>query len=93
MGKSGRSNRESQQHSGLLAGARGGKRTILPPYIFKVLREDDRVLLEPLRETDVVHLSEHDEFITGFLKVNPWKDDSKALGIEQLDGNRRQTRD
>lgn len=43
-------------------------------YIFRVIREEDRVLLEPFPDDDTqIHLEAGDEFITGMLNTSPWK--------------------
>ena len=49
----------------------------MKPYIFRVHREvvggeTVSVRLEPFAETDVLHPSEGDEFITGMLAVDPY---------------------
>jgi hypothetical protein len=43
-------------------------------YVFRVIREDDRVLLEPWPDDDTkINLEAGDEFITGTLNSSPWK--------------------
>lgn len=69
--------------------ARKDRWPMMGRYIFKVHREDDRVLLEPLKETDVIHLDEGNEFITGFLKAKPWKGNVLAMNPDMIDGSRR----
>lgn len=51
----------------------------MKPYIFRVIREkvgDEtvRVLLEPYNPSQMVTLTEGDEFITGALAADPWEE-------------------
>lgn len=55
------------------------KRQPLKPFIFRVIREKVggqtvRVLLEPYTDIQRVQVNEGDEFITGGLAVDPWKE-------------------
>lgn len=49
------------------------------PYIFRVIREkvgDEtvKVTLQPYADDAMVHIDEGDEFITGTLNSDPWKE-------------------
>jgi hypothetical protein len=69
--------------------ARKDRWPMMGRYVFKVHREEDKVMLEPLRETDVMDLTQGNEFITGFLKTKPWKGDVMAMDPDMIDGSRR----
>lgn len=57
--------------------------------LFQVQRDGDEVLLRPMRDTEIVHLEGGEEFVTGQLRVNPFKDGSQLKRVP-IDGNRRQ---